>query len=371
MTELSQEYSGISGIKRELPQGWFFPQDIEYYRETYQSLPDGAITLEIGAWKGRSICSVADIVIHKNITVYIVDTFLGSENERTTFHAEAATSDIEAIFCQNIENFRLTKNIKILKVDTRKLWEAYPTPDNFFDFIFIDGQHTADMVEHDINICLPKLKENCFLAGHDFVLEGVSTGVKKALKGNFSINDNNENIWEMKKETIKTTTANNKKIVLISCWSKPLRNGKWNAKSPSKEYWTKLVKLLKDKGYDVWQCGQGPEIRIKFVDRYLWDKDLWLLGEQILICDIWISPDNFFHHWALLQFKKPGIVIWSQSDPSIFGHEKNTNMLKDKKYLRDKQFELWEVATYNTDAFPTIEEVVKEVEKMILKNGIT
>jgi ADP-heptose:LPS heptosyltransferase len=159
------------------------------------------------------------------------------------------------------------------------------------------------------------------------------------------------------------------KIILISCWSKPLRDGKWNAKSPDKSWWIKVVKLLKEKGYIVWQALQGSEIKLNLVDRHLHDMDLWALGEQIKKCDCWISPDNFFHHFALLEFKKPGIVIWSQSDPTIFGHPENINLLKDKKYLRAKQMEMWEAATYNKEAFVEPETVLTEIEKLLNREG--
>jgi hypothetical protein len=159
------------------------------------------------------------------------------------------------------------------------------------------------------------------------------------------------------------------KIILISCWAKPLRNGGWNAKNPSKEWWNKLTKLLKDKGYLIYQCGQGPEIKLKLADRHLWDKDLWALGEDIKTCAAWVSVDNFFHHWALLEFKRQGIVLFSQSDPTIFGHPQNINLLKDKKYLRAKQMEMWESATYDKEAFVEPEIVVAEVEKLINSKG--
>ena len=337
--------------------GWFYPNDIAFYRKTFESLQDNAKTLEIGSWKGRSICSVADIILRKNITAYVVDTFLGSENERETFHKEAATTDIEKIFRDNIEQFGLTKNVVVLKEDSREVWKRVQIADNFFDFIFIDGQHTTDMVANDVKNSLPKLKKGGIMAGHDCIFTEVTNGVRQIIGENFDIVDN---IWIKKQDKLESD-----KIIILSCWSKPLRNGSWNAKNPDKSWWERLVKLLKTKGYIIWQVLQGSEIKLKLVDRHLHDLDLWILGQNILTCAAWISPDNFFHHWALLQFKKPGVVIWSQSDPTIFGHEGNVNLLKDPKYLRPKQFELWEAAVYDASAFIEPEEVVQAVEKLI------
>ena len=47
---------------KTLPEGWFSEKDIETYRNLFESLEDGASVCELGVWKGRSICSVADIV---------------------------------------------------------------------------------------------------------------------------------------------------------------------------------------------------------------------------------------------------------------------------------------------------------------------
>jgi hypothetical protein len=58
-------------------------------------------------------------------------------------------------------------------------------------------------------------------------------------------------------------------------------------------------------------------------------------------------------------------VIWSQSNPLIFGHEENINLLKDKKYLRKEQFYLWEQCEYNKDAFVEPTTVLKHIKQFI------
>jgi len=349
--------------KVELPAGWFYPNDITFYRKTFEGLRNGATVLEIGCWKGRSICSVADIIKKKNIEVYVIDNFKGSESEVDDAHKEAKEIDIEAIFRKAITDFEITDNVRVINADTRAFrWDGFA--DKFFDFIFVDGEHTTEAVGNDVNKCLPKLKDGGIIAGHDLEWATVKTAVDNIFGDNYSVVIGNHNIWKHTKEIrMKDNT------VLLSCWSKPLRDGKHNAKNPSEEWWLKLISLLKEKGYTVWQCGQGEEKKLATADAHIWDKDLWKLGEDIEKCVAWVSPDNFMGHWALLQFKKPGIVIWSQSDPDIFGHAANVNLLKDKKYLREKQFELWEAATWNADAFPTTEEVIIEVEKLVLKNN--
>jgi hypothetical protein len=81
-----------------------------------------------------------------------------------------------------------------------------------------------------------------------------------------------------------------------------------------------------------------------------------------LECRTWIGVDSFFQHFCW-DLGKPGIVIWGQSDPNIFGHPENINLLKDRKYLREKQFWLWEQAEYNEEAFVLPVAVLKHLNK--------
>jgi len=154
-------------------------------------------------------------------------------------------------------------------------------------------------------------------------------------------------------------------IIMIHCWSKPMRNNSFNPKNCSKSWWEKLCQLLHQNSYIVWQCLQGPEIMIKNCDRHYKDKDFWELSDMIINqCFTWISIDSFMPHLMWYK-KKKGIAIWGPSDPEIFGHPENINLLKDKKYLRANQFQTWEESPpFNADAFVTPETVMNEVLRL-------
>lgn len=121
--------------------------------------------------------------------------------------------------------------------------------------------------------------------------------------------------------------------------AKPLRNGNLNPKVPTAEWWGELMVLL-----------EGNEVKI-LPNKLTWDE----MKEMLDWCDTWISVDTYWQHFAWLH-QKPGVVIFSQSDPEIFGHEENINLLKDVRYLRPNQFSTWEDSWYNEEAFisPTI-----------------
>lgn len=150
--------------------------------------------------------------------------------------------------------------------------------------------------------------------------------------------------------------------ILISPYSKPLRDGKRNPKNWP--YWNTLIRSLKSEGHRVVQVGQGSEEKLQGVDAYVFDRPFSELKTRIHGCDLWISVDNFFHHLGASIGKK-GIVLWGQSDPEIFGHPGNLNLLKDRKYLRlgVQQFWLWEQCDYQEEAFVGPEVVLKAVRE--------
>ena len=155
----------------ELPDGWFHVGDIKMYRSLVEQVPNNGTIIELGVWKGRSICSVADIIIRKHLKVYAVDTFEGSTNEDKE-HNEAKTSDIKEIFQENIKNFGIDVEIFHMTTD-----EAATEINKKFDLIFIDANHSSESITKDLENWIPKCKG--IIAGHDYELDSIRKAVKK------------------------------------------------------------------------------------------------------------------------------------------------------------------------------------------------
>jgi len=170
----------------ELPQGWFDQNDQEVYRRLYNKLPANAMVAELGVAKGRSICSVADIIKEKNLIIHAVDTFEGTENEGQA-HADAKTTDWEQVFKDNIKAFGLSKNVIIHKGRTDKVYKEFANKQ--FDLLFIDADHSTEAVVADLKHWRPKLKSNGVLCGHDWLWPSVRKGIETA--GLEVINDGN------------------------------------------------------------------------------------------------------------------------------------------------------------------------------------
>ena len=149
-------------------------------------------------------------------------------------------------------------------------------------------------------------------------------------------------------------------MIIIAPCSRPLLNGKKNPKDYP--YWKELCELLIKEGYDLVQIGREKDIKYVEDFRVLNINELEKLLNE---CDTYITIDSFFQHLGWYKEKK-GIVIFSISDPLIFGHKENINLVL-RKNLRPNQFDIYENEQYKEEVFVKPEIVVKEVKRTVKK----
>lgn len=196
----------------QLPQGWFSHADISAYRELVQNIPNGGLLVEVGVWKGRSLCSIADIIVAKGLTVIAVDTFKGSQNEEEHLK-EVSKLDLQKIFLDNVSSFGIGESVYTISGDIND-------PDTFdkiskgleirgiqkIDLMFIDAEHTYSAVTKTINIY--KDIVNVF-AGHDYT--DVWPEVKKAVNERFKqVKTYGDAVWSFTPKTVS---------IIIPTWS--------------------------------------------------------------------------------------------------------------------------------------------------------
>jgi len=140
-------------------------------------------------------------------------------------------------------------------------------------------------------------------------------------------------------------------MILIAPFAKPLVNGKNNPKNYP--YWKELIAQIDER---IIQVGVDGEEQL--VPEFVKNLPIARLKELIAECRTWIGCDSFFQHLAW-DCGKPGVVLWSVSDPLIYGHPENINLLKDRSYLAPNQFLWWDFTEHNPDAFVKPEEVLK------------
>jgi ADP-heptose:LPS heptosyltransferase len=142
-------------------------------------------------------------------------------------------------------------------------------------------------------------------------------------------------------------------MIIIHPFAKPLNNGKVNPKNYP--YWKELISKIDE---PIVQVGVKGEEQL--VDDFRQNLSIKELEALIAECRTWIAVDSFFQHLAWREGKK-GIVLWSVSDPNIFGHPENINLLTDRVNLASNQFLWWEFTEYDENKFVKPDEVINHL----------
>lgn len=149
--------------------------------------------------------------------------------------------------------------------------------------------------------------------------------------------------------------SENVPMIIISPYAKKLTNGKTNPKNYP--YWREFLSLLPP-SIDVIQVGITGEEQL--VPDFRKNLSLDELRKLINNCDTWISCDSFFQHLAWSEGKK-GIVLWSVSDPLIFGHPENINLLESRENLAPNQFLWWEHTEHEPTKFCSPQKLLNHI----------
>ena len=147
------------------------PYELDWLYETAKGMKS---IVEVGSWKGKSTFALC---LGCPGTVYAVDHFKGSRDERDKNHKEALTTNIFEVFLENVGHF---KNLKTWKMDS--LQAAGYFDDKSVDMVFIDAGHTYKEVRDDLRAWMPKAVK--LLCGHD---GDESSPVRKVLN-DFNVN---------------------------------------------------------------------------------------------------------------------------------------------------------------------------------------
>jgi predicted O-methyltransferase YrrM len=165
--------------EKPFANGWFFPQEGQWYQQKCNSIKNGNI-IEIGSFEGLSLS-------------YIKDSIKTNQNKIWAVELNCSQRLLE-----NTTNWGINLICKG-SVNASKMF-----PDQFFDLIFIDADHTYDAVKRDIKAWLPKCKHGGIIAGHDYQAKGVWPEVRRAVDEFFPQINICKRIWHVKYKNNKT-----------------------------------------------------------------------------------------------------------------------------------------------------------------------
>ena len=141
---------------------------------------------EIGVFEGNYSESIVETLTDSEI--FLIDLWERQNNDFFYTKPEFTDSFFDKTYNNVIEKFSSNKNVNIIKKDSRYAHEDFE--DGYFDWIYIDADHSYEGALRDIKNWLPKVKKGGFLSGHDFDPDGswemsVHFGVNQAVLENF------------------------------------------------------------------------------------------------------------------------------------------------------------------------------------------
>ena len=150
--------------------GWCDYQDI--YQEAIRNAEDGAVFVEIGAFKGKSgaFAGVEILNSGKKITLNLVDHFKGNEEHldvKSPWYESGLAGDPEYLFNLCTKNLEPVKDVVNI-IRKTSVQAAKQFKNGSLDFVFIDGAHDTESVCADIDTWYPKVKVGGIIAGHDY-----------------------------------------------------------------------------------------------------------------------------------------------------------------------------------------------------------
>lgn len=159
-------------------QGWFDFEDV--YHEAVERTPREGAMVEVGCWKGKSLCHLLELAkkADKGIDIFGVDHFKGSIDQPELV-AEAQAKDIRAECFKNVKAMNYPGGCAIVTMPSVEAAKEFK--DRSLDFVFLDASHDYQSVCSDIKAWLPKVKTGGILSGHDYD-ETTDPGVPRAVK---------------------------------------------------------------------------------------------------------------------------------------------------------------------------------------------
>jgi hypothetical protein len=150
---------------------------ISFLRKNYFN--DNINILEVGTHSGNYAERIYQIFPKSSI--YLLDTW---DSNNTDFYYSTRPGLVEKAYAMTLEKFKDKPNVNIIKADSVVAYKEFQ--DNFFDWIYIDGDHSYDGVKNDLQNWFKKLKINGIMSGHDWDVNSSNPefekfGVQKAL----------------------------------------------------------------------------------------------------------------------------------------------------------------------------------------------
>jgi cephalosporin hydroxylase len=175
-------------------EGWFTFQHL--YDHIIDQLKDGDTIVELGVYKGKSLCYLYSKLqeLGKNVTIYGVDLFKPFEVAYVDAPSETKQLTIWDAINNLIASGAPSGVAPGICIPDDAISAADRFPEKSLAFVFLDDDHNYEAVKATIKAWLPKIKPGGWIGGHDY--EGGWPSVVDAVNRMFpGIKATGKNCW--------------------------------------------------------------------------------------------------------------------------------------------------------------------------------
>lgn len=132
-----------------------------------ERMPKGGRCAEIGVWNGGFSASILDVTAPSELILIDPWDLLSAQPKDEMTHGRHEDSDFMAEMFGNVRSrYGALPNVKIRKGFSAEELETFP--DDYFDWVYIDGNHLYDFVLKDLEVSFRKVRKGGIIAGDDF-----------------------------------------------------------------------------------------------------------------------------------------------------------------------------------------------------------
>jgi len=163
--------------------GWggLFSFITDHRKRLLKMMPKESVCAEIGVWKGDFSQRILEITSPSEL--HLIDPWLFQPSFPSRWYGgvkAANQSDMDEIFESVRERFANSPEVRFHRKPSEEAHSEFPN--DFFDWVYVDGSHDYDSVKSDLELYFPKVKPNGFLTGDDYFLPSQETGGSAPVK---------------------------------------------------------------------------------------------------------------------------------------------------------------------------------------------
>ena len=159
-----------------------------------ERLPKSAVCAEIGVWKGDFTSKILEIASPQRL--HLIDPWeFQCEFPERMYGGKVAKKqeDMNQIYQSVRQKFQQNRNVTIHRGFSENVLQEFE--DDYFDWVYIDGNHYYEYVLKDLQLSLLKVKPGGLIAGDDYTWSAKDGfPVKRAVKDFIKENNLEQNL---------------------------------------------------------------------------------------------------------------------------------------------------------------------------------